>query len=186
VSEPLSAVILLSTTSLSRSAIWRARSSHRSPVVPLQVGGQPGPPHGRAAAGESERRGQMPLVHSWSGVLVTTKCSSPQMAQVSSSELKCPQGSISSASTSSPQTAHASLAVRTAYVPTTMPSARIGSGVAAASVRRVRVWSGCTRRTSALIRRRTLSAWSRTWSAPRHRETSGSPPVSGSPSCPVL
>ena len=29
-----------------------------------------------------------------------------------------------------------------------------------------------------------LSAWSRTWSAPRRRETSGSPPGSGSPSCP--
>ena len=36
----------------------------------------------------------------------------------------------------------------------------------------------------ALIRRRALSAWSRTWSAPRRRETSGSPPGSGSPSCP--
>ena len=29
-----------------------------------------------------------------------------------------------------------------------------------------------------------LSAWSRTWSGPRRRETSGSPPGSGSPSCP--
>jgi hypothetical protein len=29
-----------------------------------------------------------------------------------------------------------------------------------------------------------LSAWSRTWSEPRRRETSGSPPGSGSPSCP--
>ena len=29
-----------------------------------------------------------------------------------------------------------------------------------------------------------LSAWSRTWSAPRRRETSGSPPGSGTPSCP--
>lgn len=38
----------------------------------------------------------------------------------------------------------------------------------------------------ALIRRRALSAWSRTWSAPRRRETSGSPPGSGSPSCPGL
>ena len=38
--------------------------------------------------------------------------------------------------------------------------------------------------TPALIRRRALSAWSRTWSAPRRRETSGSPPGSGSPSCP--
>jgi MMPL family len=36
----------------------------------------------------------------------------------------------------------------------------------------------------ALIRRRALSAWSRTWSAPRRRETSGSPPGSGAPSCP--
>jgi hypothetical protein len=36
----------------------------------------------------------------------------------------------------------------------------------------------------ALIRRPALSAWSRTWSAPRRRETSGSPPGSGSPSCP--
>jgi hypothetical protein len=34
------------------------------------------------------------------------------------------------------------------------------------------------------VRRRALSAWSRTWSAPRRRETSGSPPGSGSPSCP--
>ena len=31
---------------------------------------------------------------------------------------------------------------------------------------------------------RALSAWSRTWSGPRRRETSGSPPRSGSPSCP--
>ncbi len=34
------------------------------------------------------------------------------------------------------------------------------------------------------IRRRALSAWSRTWSGPRRRETSGSPPGSGSPICP--
>jgi putative transposase len=32
--------------------------------------------------------------------------------------------------------------------------------------------------------RSALSAWSRTWSGPRRRETSGSPPGSGSPSCP--
>ncbi|MDQ1058430.1 hypothetical protein QFZ23_002331 [Arthrobacter globiformis] len=38
----------------------------------------------------------------------------------------------------------------------------------------------------ALIRRRALSAWSRTWSGPHRRETSGSPPGSGSPSCPGL
>jgi hypothetical protein len=38
--------------------------------------------------------------------------------------------------------------------------------------------------TAAPIRRRALSAWSRTWSGPRRRETSGSPPGSGSPSCP--
>jgi hypothetical protein len=37
---------------------------------------------------------------------------------------------------------------------------------------------------AAPIRRRALSAWSRTWSGPRPRGTSGSPPGSGSPSCP--
>ncbi|MET7736776.1 DoxX family protein [Streptomyces sp. NPDC005402] len=36
------------------------------------------------------------------------------------------------------------------------------------------------------IRRRALSAWSRTWSGPRRRETSRSPPGSDSPSCPGL
>ena len=39
-------------------------------------------------------------------------------------------------------------------------------------------------RKPAPIRCRALSAWSRTWSGPRRRETSGSPPGSGSPSCP--
>src|SRR5207253_9505551 len=34
------------------------------------------------------------------------------------------------------------------------------------------------------IRGRVFSAWSRTWSGARRRETSGSPPGSGSPSCP--
>ena len=34
------------------------------------------------------------------------------------------------------------------------------------------------------IRRRALIAWSRTWSGARRRETPGSPPGSGSPSCP--
>jgi len=38
--------------------------------------------------------------------------------------------------------------------------------------------------TAAPIRRRALSAGSRTWSGPRRGETSGSPPGSGSPSCP--
>src|SRR2546421_5692704 len=33
-------------------------------------------------------------------------------------------------------------------------------------------------------RGRVFSAWSRTWSGARRRETSGSPPGSGSPSCP--
>ena len=41
-----------------------------------------------------------------------------------------------------------------------------------------------TRIRSPPIQRRALSAWSRTWSGPRRRETSGSPPGSGSPSCP--
>ena len=36
----------------------------------------------------------------------------------------------------------------------------------------------------ALIRGRVFSAWSRTWSGARRLETSGSPPGSGSPSCP--
>ena len=34
------------------------------------------------------------------------------------------------------------------------------------------------------VRGRVFSAWSRTWSGPRRRETSGSAPGSGSPSCP--
>src|SRR5262249_29887208 len=41
-----------------------------------------------------------------------------------------------------------------------------------------------TRPEPAPIRGRVFSAWSRTWSGARRQETSGSPPGSGSPSCP--
>ena len=118
----------------------------------------------RRAAGSSPRSSTAPTS--------TAARSSPRVSSGSTSSRRC----ATSASTSARASTSASRPSGR------WPSTRGWSGRAPSSSELRRL----LRRSRSVVRRRALSAWSRTWSGARRRETSGSPPGSGSPSRPGL